>query len=167
MTAPIELRFRYLEEDYVRAMRLHLSKRMRLRLDITVATGLGLVSVISLATGGTVWLWTLAAALSAGLLSLVLYAYFVLPVRTFRAEPKLQEEYLLRFAPEGIQFKSAGIDSSLDWKLYRELRSDRHTHLLLHGENSFTVVPRRVFSGPEQEQAFLALVKAAVTQARP
>ena len=104
-----------------------------------------------------------ASAVSAVFLVLLGLAHFVIPVVAFRHQPKLHEEYLLRFAPEGIHFKTASIDSRIEWKLYRELVSDEHTHLLLYGKNGFTAVPRRVFPSPEQDQGFVELVRARVT----
>jgi hypothetical protein len=35
----------------------------------------------------------------------------------------LHDEYFLQFGPDGIEFRTAGIDSRIEWKLYRELQS--------------------------------------------
>ena len=65
MSEPVTLRFRYTEQDYVRAMRLHLSRRMRLKLDVVVAVGLGLVSAFMLHDGaGLGWLWVFGCVAS-------------------------------------------------------------------------------------------------------
>jgi hypothetical protein len=162
MSASIELRFRYEQVDYVRAMRLHLSRRMRLRLDVTMAIVLGVVGASLLAVAGPSWPGLLASAGSVSFLGLIGLAHFVVPVLAYRQQPKLHDEYQLDFAAAGIHFKTASIDSTIEWKLYRELLSDEHTHLLLYGKNGFTAVPRRVFSGPEQDAAFVALVRAAM-----
>lgn len=163
MTEPVTLRFRYTEQDYVRAMRLHLSKRMRLKLDIVVAVALGLLSAFMLQDGDKLnWFWVFGCVASALLLAVVLFAWFVAPVRAFRQEPKLHDEYFLHFGPDGIEFRTASINSRIEWKLYRELRTDEHTHLLVYGTNGFTALPRRVFTGADQEAAFLQLVRQAI-----
>ena len=163
MADPVTLRFRYTEQDYVRAMRLHLSKRMRLKLDIVVAVALGLLSAFMLWDRDNLdWFWVFGGVASAVLLAIVLLAWFVAPVRAYRQEPKLHDEYFLQFGSDGIAFRTASIDSRIEWKLYRELRSDEHTHLLVYGTNGFTALPRRVFTGPDQEAAFLQLVRQSI-----
>jgi hypothetical protein len=163
MNASVTLRFRYTEEDYVRAMRFHLSKRMRPRLDVVAAIVLGLLSAYMLFAGaGPDWLWAFGCAASLLLFAILWFAWFVLPARAFRLEPKLHGEYLIEFGPDRIEFRTDGIDSRIEWKLYRELRSDDHTHLLVHGSNGFTALPRRVFAGPPEEAAFLQLVRQHV-----
>lgn len=163
MSEPVTLRFRYTEQDYVRAMRLHLSRRMRLKLDVVVAVGLGLVSAFMLHDGtGVDWLWVFGCVASSLLLAIVLFAWFIAPVRAFRQEPKLHDEYFLRFGSDGIEFRTTSINSRIEWNLYRELRSNSHTHLLVYGTNGFTALPRRVFAGADQEAAFLQLVRQSI-----
>jgi hypothetical protein len=45
MDEPLTLRFRYSQQDYVRAVRLHLSGRMHLKRDLAVAAVGGLPGV--------------------------------------------------------------------------------------------------------------------------
>jgi len=166
MSTPIELRFRYEQIDYVRAVRLHLSKRMRLRLDLAVAVALGMTGLAFLVTEGVTWPAVAATSSAVVFLCLLGLAHFVMPVVAFWQQPKLHEKYLLRFADEGIHFKTASIDSTVEWKLYRELLSNEHTHLLVYGTNGFTAVPRRTFTSPEQDQRFVELVRAAIPGGR-
>jgi hypothetical protein len=65
MNEPVTLRFRYTQEDYVRAMRLHLSRRMRLEHDIVVAVVLGLLSAFMLHNAADPsWFWVFAGVAS-------------------------------------------------------------------------------------------------------
>jgi len=96
------------------------------------------------------------------LLGIVLWVHFVLPRLAYRQQPKLHDEYFLESGPKGIEFRTESVHSHLEWKLCLELLSDAHTHLLLYGKNVFTAIPRRVFAGPEQEAAFLELVRQGI-----
>jgi len=164
MRTKFDLTFRYEERDYLRAMRAHLLSELRLRLDI-------LVCVIGFASGCYLWRFSelkLLGQIAVGgsvLFALLLIAAFtVLPRWWFRREPKYRDEYSLSFSPEGIHFRTAHIDSQLQWSLYTRALVDEHSFILYYGSRQFTIIPRREFANAEQQRAFANLLTQHVEQ---
>ena len=160
----INLTFRYLESDYVRAARAHHASRLHLRIDACVA-------VVLVGVGS--WLWqtpgyhSLGVVCVAGfvLFFLMLLAVFVvIPPLIFRREPKFRDEYSLAFSPEGIHFRTAHLDSQLQWSLYSRALVDAQSYLLYYGTHQFTIIPKRVFHDSGQQQAFDQLLTQHIPQ---
>ena len=158
----VNLSFRYLESDYVRAMRAHYASRLRLRLDVVVI-------VATVAFGAYLWhspqsrLYGMVVVGIAAAFALMLVAAFaVIPSVVFRREPKFRDS--LTFSPEGIHFRTAHIDSQLQWSMYSQALVDAHSFVLYYGSRSFTVIPKRVFPTAEQREAFEKLLAQNVPQ---
>jgi|ERR1043166_6560410 hypothetical protein len=164
MNSNVILSFRYLESDYVRALRAHYASRLRLRLDIVV-------TVVLIGIGGYLWQsptthWLgVGSVVVAVLFGLLLIAAFtIIPTLVFRREPKFRDEYSLTFSSEGIHFRTAHIDSQLQWSIYSRALVDAHSYVLYCGSNQFTVIPKWVFQGSEQQQAFELLLTQHISQ---
>jgi len=162
MGSVIHLSFRYSERDYVRAMRAHYASRLKLKLDLAIAVGAALL-------GGYLWLspdsrwWGMGLiCLSAVFVLMLVAAFGVIPRLVFRREPKFHDEYSLTFSPEGIHFRTAHINSQLQWSVYRRALVDGHSFVLYYGNHSFTVIPKRVFETPEQLTAFDRLMSEKI-----
>jgi hypothetical protein len=154
LSEPISLRFSYNRNEYVRAIRRHLKTVMRVRLDVFGAIfsigmgfylvnscGINVLSMLPLTVGGL-------------LLAIIGYAMFIVPHLWYTREPKLKQQYYLVFSNAGIEFQTAGIDSKLDWSIYRKWLSDKDFYILYYGKWSLTVVPRRAFLNPADDRAF-------------
>ena len=164
MNSTIDLTFKYEESDYVRALRAHYVSRLRLRLDIVLifvllGAGAYLWNSTSLQWLGPVFI-TVAVAFALMLLA----AFTVIPPLAFRREPKFRDEYSLTFSPEGIRFRTAHIDSQLQWSMYTRALIDAHSYVLYYGSQQFSVMPKRVFQSVEQQQAFEQLLTQHVSQ---
>jgi hypothetical protein len=163
MSPPVSLRFQYTEDDYVRAMRLHHSRLLRLPRDYVIGTCMVLFSAGVLAWHPWRWLGGVALAISVLFLAMCLYGGVLLPRLMFRRTPKLHHAYALDFGREDILFRTEGIESRVAWSFYSGLRSDAHTHLLVYGNAAgFTALPRRIFADAAQEEAFLSLAREAL-----
>ena len=160
----MNISFRYLESDFVRATRAHIAVRLRIWLDIT-AVVLGLVVAVYL-WPSTEWHWLSIALFSIlGLFGLFLAAAFtIIPIFVFRLELKFRDEYVLTFSQHGIHFKTAHIDSQLQWSLYTWAPIDSYSYILYYGTRSFTVVPKRVFQSIEQQTSFEQLLTANISK---
>lgn len=164
MDSTVNLSFRYLESDYVRALRAHYASRLRLRLDIVVI-------LASVAFGAYLWrspnshLYSiLVICISAGFTLMLVAAFVVIPSVVFRREPKFRDDYSLTFSPEGIHFRTAHIDSQLQWSMYSQVLVDAHSFMLYYGSRSFTLIPKRVFPTADQREAFEKLLTQNVPQ---
>lgn len=164
MNSTFSLSFRYLESDYVRAVRAHYASRLHLRIDLVVVVVLMGIGIYFWQSPGSRWLGV-ACVVIAGLFSLMLVAVFVvIPRLAFRREPKFRDEYSLVFSPEGIHFRTEHIDSQLQWDMYSRALVDAHSYLLYYGSHYFTVIPKRVFQSSEQQQAFEQLLTQHISE---
>ena len=156
-TEPITLSFRYSERDYVRALRTHYASRLRIKTDILV---------ILVLAGSAAYFWNTegmqmyvgVAGMGLVILSAMLIAaFFILPQRLFRRNPKLHDEYSLAFNDDGIHFRTAHVDSQLAWGLYSHALVDVNSYVLYYG-SQFSLIPTRTFKDPEQRQQFDQLI---------
>lgn len=164
MSSPITLSYRYAESDHVRALRAHYASLLRLRLDtvvIIVVAGLGAYLWQSPSLH---WLGVTCVVLSVGFALTLVAAFTIVPPLAFRREPKFRDEYSLTFSAEGIHFRTANIDSQLQWSLYSRVLIDAHSYLLYHGSRQFTVIPKRVFESAAQQQAFEQLLTQHISR---
>jgi len=160
----VHLSFRYLESDYVRALRAHYASRLRLRLDIVVVVALASMGIYLWQSPSSRWFGVACVGVAA-LFSLMLVAAFtVIPPLVFRREPRFRDEYSLAFSSEGIHFRTTHIDSQLQWSMYSRALVDAHSYVLYYGSRQFTVIPKRVFESSEQQQGFEQLLTQHVSE---
>lgn len=153
----VDLTFRYAEKDYVRAMRAHYASRLRLPLDIVVIVVLTALGVYEWQSGSRGF--GIGLLCVSGLFVLMIVAAFaIIPRIAFRSEPKFRDDYSLRFSPQGIHFRTAHIDSDLQWGMYTGALVDAYSFILYYGSRQFTVVPKRVFQDGSQRQTFERLL---------
>ncbi len=164
MNSTVSLSFRYLESDYVRALRAHYASHLRPKLDVVVAVILGLIGAYLWHSPGLRWLAVLCFAIGAVFVLILVVAFTVIPKLVFRREQKFRDDYSLTFSREGIHFRTVHIDSHLQWSLYSRALVDPHSYVLYYGSRQFTVIPKRVFQSAEQQQAFEELLTQHVLQ---
>src|SRR3989454_1180814 len=161
MSETVSLLFRYAESDYVRALRAHYSSRLRVRLDIVAAIVGALFGAYSGRSPDSHWLSVICGAASCFLVFILFAAFVVIPPLAFRSEAKFRDDYSLTFSQDGIHFRTAHIDSQLQWSLYSRALIDGHSYVLYYGSRQFTVIPKRVFQSAEQQQIFELSPEAA------
>ena len=158
----VDLSFHYTEQDYVRAMRAHYGSRLRLPLDIAVILGVGVLGTYEVWSGS--YDFGLAMLCVSSIFALILLAAFsVFPRIAFRRQPKLRDDYALRFSPQGIHFRTAHIDSKLQWNIYTSALVDAYSFILYYGSQQFTIIPTRVFQDISQRRAFEQLLAQNVS----
>lgn len=113
LSSTINLTFRYLEVDYVRAVRAHFASPFQWQFDAAAAIAVFAVGFLLWQSFDLDWLGVAAMTLSVafGLWLVALFA--VAPRWAFRRERKFRDEYTLSFSPEGVHFRTANIDSRL------------------------------------------------------
>jgi len=156
--------FRYAESDYVRALRAHYSSRLRVRLDIVAAIVAALLGAYSWRSPDYHWLSVICVTASVVFLLILFAAFVVIPPLAFRSEAKFRDDYSLTFSPDGIHFRTAHIDSQLQWNMYSRALIDEHSYVLYYGSRQFTVIPKRVFQNAEQQQVFEKLLTQHVSK---
>lgn len=162
MNETVKFTFRYSENDYTRACRANWGSPSRLLFDIAVAIGLTAVGVTSWRSQGPDWFSVGFVVVPVGFILLLIAFFTVIPRLAFRREPKFGDVYSLAFSHEGIHFRTDHFDSQIQWNIYSRALVNRHSYLLYYGRRQFTVIPKRVFESPEQEQAFDRLLTAHI-----
>ena len=164
MNSTIHLSFRYAESDYVRALRAHYASHLRLRLDVVITVVLIGIGVYLWRSPSLHWLGLTCIVVAVVFALMLVAAFTVIPSLAFRREPKFRDDYSLTFSPEGIHFRTAHIDSQLQWSMYSRALVDAHSYVLYYGSRQFTVIPKRVFQSVEQQQVFEQLLTQRVSQ---
>jgi len=143
-------------------MHAHYASRLRLKLDAAVAVATALLGIYLWQSLNSRY-WGIGLVCLSAVLGLMLVAAFgVIPKLVFHREPKFRDEYSLTFSPEGIHFRTAHIDSQLQWSMYSHAVVDAHSFVLYYGVHSFTVIPKRVLETAEQLAAFDRLIKEKI-----
>lgn len=162
--SPINLSFRYTERDYVRALKAHYASQLRLRLDIFITVILAGFGAYALRSPNLHWLGLACVVVAVAFGLLLVAAFTVIPPLIFRREDKFRDEYSLTFSAEGIHFRTAHIDSRLQWSMYSRALIDANSYVLYYGTRQFTIVPKRVFESTEQQRAFEELLAQRVSR---
>ena len=164
MNSTINLTFRYEENDYVRALRAHYASHLMLRLDIVGTIIVGIAGAFLLGSARLHWLGVACVVIAVVFVLLLIAAFTVIPRLIFRREPRYRDEYSLTFSSDGIHFRTAHIDSQLQWSMYTRASITAHSYILYYGSRQFTVVPKRAFRSAEQQQAFERLMTQRIPQ---
>ncbi len=160
--APISIIFTNRLKDHLEAQGVLYSKGAFAQLDKVVAVLLFGFGVYGLISVGLHW-WTiiwfpLAVAEWFNLLSLSQWRTKI----EFQRNPKFREEYHLTFSREHIHFKTASIDSTLQWTHYERAIESSDLFLLMYGKGLYTLIPKRCFQSSEEIDAFRTLIDQSI-----
>jgi hypothetical protein len=166
MTKPASISICFTNElkDHIEAQRVLYGKSVLAKLDKVVAVLLFGFGIYALASVGLRW-WTiiwfpLAVAEWFNLLSLTRWRTKV----DFQRNPKFREEYHLTFSRDNIYFKTASLDSTLQWTHYERVIESPALFLLMYGKGLYTLIPKRCFSSNEEINAFRTLANQAIAR---
>ncbi len=155
----ISLQFKYTEAEYVAAIRLYMRRSPDFIIRLVVCALYVIVSIsllVLLAVESDVLVLFVAATFIPPVLAFM--GYFAQPRYAFRREPKFRDEYFLQFSDDGIHFRTAQIDSLVQWSLYDKVIEDERFYLMVYGKNMISVTPKRAFTSAAQEAAFRELL---------
>lgn len=148
-------------------MRRYYKTKLQWKRDIVggvVALGAGIYCLqSSTLLPALAWLLVIAGAL---MLSLVLFAVFLLPRMIYSSQPKLKSEYRLRFRDDGIGFQTDEIDAQLKWTMYHSWIRDAEFYILYHEKRDVSVIPRRALKDDEDEDLGALLRRHIGAEAR-
>ena len=151
MPGSISTAFTITHDEYIRAMRRYYKTKLQVKRDLlggVIAISCGVYLLNTIETVTLAWFSIVAGVV---LVSLVIYAIYVLPRLMYRSQPKLKDEYRLEFRDDGIEFKTKEIDSNLKWSVYHSWLRDSEFYLLYHGTRDVSVIPRRSFANGDDE----------------
>lgn len=152
-------------DEHARAHRLYYrQKSWFARADKVVAILLVLVGVAFVALHGVQW-WTVIWLVLGPLEWFDALSPAPLIVGyMFKRSPKFREPTTLTFTDDHIHYKTASIDSTLDWSIFAELVEDDALFLLLYkAPRSYAIIPKRAFASPDAIAAFRELARRKLT----
>jgi len=164
---PIQFRFSYTEEEYLKAARLLTlgQKETLLRVIVflfLIATAIVLLSLVA-APAFPLWWAVLAGLLCDATLAYLLFVET--PKKYFRGDPKLRDEFRLTFSDEGVWVQTTQIDSKMGWSLYKRVAENKSLYVIVYGDGRMmTVVPKRLFRDANEELQFRELLRRHVDQ---
>jgi len=77
--------------------------------------------------------------------------------RKWNREPLYQTKHKVSFNEDGVYFLMGQIESNLDWKYYQRMLESPEGFLLIYGNDSFNLFPKRAFRGEEMVSSFRSL----------
>ena len=77
--------------------------------------------------------------------------------RKWQREPLYHTEHEVSFSEDGVYFRMGQVESNLDWKYYQRLLESQDGLLLVYGDDSFNLLPKRAFTDEGLFNAFRAL----------
>lgn len=98
MSKTVEFSFKYTENEYVSAMRRYFARTLYTKTDIILAVAAITVGTLFLIYSTKSFVWYFLIFAGAILLLINFVACFIAPRLRFRREPKLHDEYFLRFS---------------------------------------------------------------------
>ena len=162
VSAPLEITFTYTEEEYTAAARLFYARTTHTKTNFILSLLALAAGFVGIVLTGDSFVWLLL--MTAGFILLVFsyIAHFVTPRQHYRRNPQFREQYNLRFAEEGILFRSKGAESKLEWSFYSDVCETADFYLLLYGKDMFTLIPKRAFGDDRHEAAFRNMLERKV-----
>lgn len=84
--------------------------------------------------------------------------------RKWDREPLYQTEHEVAFGAEGVYFRMGIIESNLDWQYYQRMLENPDGFLLVYGNDSFNLLPKRAFADEKLIQEFRILASKKLKQ---
>jgi len=157
--APIYLEYKPAANDHVEAYRAYSQMSWLYRADRIVGVLLTIVGIV---------FGAISIYLGLGLYLSVVSAVFVICGITewlrlldlgelltrwrFKTDRKFQELQTLIFRSDGITYKTASIDSRIEWTFYSKYLESANVFLLIYGKRQYSVIPKAAIPARQLEQ---------------
>ena len=77
--------------------------------------------------------------------------------RKWQREPLYETEHEVAFRDEGVYFRMGVIESNLDWKYYQRVMESPNGLLMVYGNDSFNLLPKRAFANDQLLDQFRSM----------
>jgi|SRR5215472_7332515 len=166
--AEIKVSFQHTEAEYLAACRMLLlhGHGNLLRVPLVLVLLLIYFVIFAYFTFDGFFLMTLFPITLIPLGFIFYKALVAVPRRAFRGNPTFQDQYELTFSDAGVMVKSSRVESKMAWSLYTKVIESHDLFLLVYGKNLrvMTLVPKRAFQTPGQQDAFRLLLRRHITE---
>lgn len=158
----IDLRFQYTDNEYADAIKCYYLSLVNVKLDIIFSIFFVCIGSFFWLTGSESIINKIVIFPASILLLMLIFVIYINPKKTFRQQPKFQNEYNISFSVEGIHFQTENINSSIEWNHYLKTIENKRFFYLVYGKNMFTIVPKRSFMNDEEEALFREMVNEKI-----
>ena len=162
LLAPVDIDFELSNTENVAALRWHVLYTGGFRL--TAPTGIGAAVLLGVAMRFNGFSWTYAILVGAGaLVTAVVLVLFVFPWIAVLRSPQLSQHFHFTLTDRHIHFESDRQDGYIEWSRYDRWEETPDFYLLYYDDGEqFTVIPKRVFVDPDDEDRFVKLLHANI-----
>lgn len=77
--------------------------------------------------------------------------------RKWVREPLFETEHEVSFSEDGVYFRMGEIESNLDWKYYQRVMENPNGLMLVYGNDSFNLLPKRAFANEKLFDEFRSI----------
>jgi hypothetical protein len=84
--------------------------------------------------------------------------------REFAQRKDLRHPFTFEPDTSGLRVTSAALSGTKPWSDYLKWKEDRSVFLLYMSDRTFTIMPKRFFASPQDEQAFRELVSGNIAR---
>jgi len=162
LLAPVDIDFEPSDAENVAALRWHVLSTGGFRL--TAPTGIGAAILLGVAVRFNGSAWTYSILVGAGaLIAAAVLVLFVFPWIAVLRSPQLSQHFHFTFTDRHIHYESDRQDGYIEWSRYDRWEETPDVYLLYYDDGEqFTVIPKRVFVDPADEERFVKLLNAHI-----
>ena len=159
----VHLSFSHTEKEYLAAIRFYFwhSKELLVRLIVSCLLFTIVLLLVYAWLKFLIPVWAIVILMFIGGMGFF-HGYVIdLPRNRFRGDPKYREEYNLTFSDDGIEFRTANVNSSIAWNLYTRVIENDSFYIMVYGKDihSLSIIPKRAFRDSEQERTFREMLR--------
>jgi len=164
---PIELRYRLSFEQFMAACNKHWeATRVGSRVNLAIGSiGLLLGAFLLLGQQQIFWGGVVCIGVSCVLILLIPMRYFNYR-RFYYQTSKYANEIELTLTTDQMRFKTAGVESKLDWSFYSRYLETPDAVLLYYHKRMFSILPKSAFSSDQELGRFMRFVKGILDPIR-
>ena len=143
----VELIFKYSQGEYTKAYRQYLiASKILSKPNIIIVLLFFPLSLVNLYVSSFNTLSILLSVITFFALLIGSLLYFYIPIRNFKIQAKLQDEYTLTFTLNNIHFKTTSIDSETKWDVYKEVWENKDFYYMIQAPQLFSLIPKRALA---------------------
>jgi hypothetical protein len=161
LIAPVDVDFELTTAENTAALRWHVIHTGGFRVTAPLGVLAAALLTVSMQLNGWPWPSALGVGVAALACTVVLVAWVFPWISVMRA-PQLNQPFGFTFTDEQIWFVAEEEDGRIDWEQYDRWKVSPDFYFLYFDGDQFTIIPKRAFETPEDEERFVALLEARI-----
>lgn len=168
MSKQVNLTYSYTKYEYIAATQLLYERILRTRFKFFVGlivSSIGLLGLLYFGNSpvGIASIFILMLLIGVGSAMDNFFKHYVEPRRNYETGMTIGNQYFLSFTEECIVSRIKNAESKIEWSFYDEVVESTQFYFLRYGKNTFTLIPKRLFSDNTQEAIFRELLQRKIS----